>query len=159
MVLLSIGVAAGEAVGLGPDGVGHVVARHDDVVELPERTVLLHPGHRVVDVVLALYPIGLPAFSELAGVVKLDGVDELILLSDGVVPWVALLVEVELELALLDGVDDVPVEPDALNLEVVRVVIGQILGAVLVGNRRRGRCTTVPSSMDQWPSSSRGPTG
>ena len=37
----------------------------------------------------------------------------------------------QLKLALLYGVDDVPVEPDPLDLQVERVAVGQVLGAVV----------------------------
>lgn len=52
-------VTAGEAILLGAQRVGRVVAGDDDVVEPPEGAVLLHSRHGVIDVVLTINPLGL----------------------------------------------------------------------------------------------------
>ncbi|MDP8942722.1 MAG: DUF1990 domain-containing protein [Actinomycetota bacterium] len=129
--------AAVQAVGLRPQRVGLVVGRDDDVVELPQRGVVLHPRDRVVDVVLPLDSLGLPR--RLAALVELHRVDDLVLLRDLVVARHAIVVELELDLAGLDRVDDLAVEPHALDLEPVGVAVDEVLDAVLAERRPAGQ--------------------
>src|SRR5260221_12937988 len=51
------GIAAGETIGLRAQRVGRVVGRHDDVVELPDRAVLVHACHGFADVELLPYAL------------------------------------------------------------------------------------------------------
>src|SRR5260221_11282641 len=68
------GIAAGETIGLRAQRIGRVVGRHDDVVELPDRAVLVHAWHGVVDVELLWHALRLG--SRLPGLVRCDRVDE-----------------------------------------------------------------------------------
>src|SRR5258708_3549722 len=112
-------VAALEAVLLRAERVRLVVPRHDDVVELPDRAVLLHAGDRVVDVQLALHPRGLAAQLPLR--VERDLVDDLVLLRD------LHLLRIDVELALLAREHDLAIPPDPLDLVSVRVVVVDVL--------------------------------
>src|SRR2546423_1046235 len=112
-------VAAREAVALRAERVRHVIARNDQVVELPDRAVLLHARDRVVDVELSGYAIGLA--DERAFRVQLHRVDDLVFLRD------LDLLRVDVDLALLRGEDDAPIEPDSFDRVAVRVVVIEIL--------------------------------
>src|SRR5205085_441615 len=83
---------------LGAQRVGLVVARHDHVVELPDGTVPVHAGDRIVDVELVRHPFRLGR--ELAMLVELHRVDDLVFLGH-LHP-----IRIDVHLAHVQGVDN-----------------------------------------------------
>jgi hypothetical protein len=78
--------------------------------------------------VLSLDVLWLLAVCELALLVELDRVDDLVLLSDLALAGDAILVEVEL--SAIERLDDPSVEPHPFDLGGVGVTVGQVLGPV-----------------------------
>src|SRR6185503_1364282 len=113
-------VAAAKTVALRAECVGDVVSRNDDVVELPDRAVLLHARHGVVDVELAGDTFRLLAARELPLRRQLDRVDDLVFLRD------LHLLRVDIDLALFGREHDAPLEPNAFDLVGVGVVVLKI---------------------------------
>src|SRR6267143_7164653 len=110
-------VPASGTIALRAQCVRHVIARHDHVVELPDRAVLPHPWDGVVDVELPADSVGgdEPVLS-----VQTSRIDDLIFLRH------LDLLRVDLEVALFGGEDNVAVEPDAFDLVAVRIVVVKI---------------------------------
>jgi len=117
------------------------VQRHDHIVELPDRAVLLHTRDGVIDVELPGHALRLA--HQLALLIELDIVNDLVLLRDFDAA------RVDVHLADFHSEDDLAIEPDALDDLAVRVAVVEPLDAAgveaLAAAKRRLPRANYPS--------------